>query len=156
MSSFVFSENAVLVKHSRKWPLLIDPQRQAIQWIRTKEAENNIRVVSMDDSNLLRICEQSIRLGYPLVIENVGETIESSLLPLLNRDAFQLTNNTSLAVIRFNDVDIEFHPNFRLYFITQLSNPHFLPDICIRVTLSKSLCFLFCFDRFDRSFFVFS
>ncbi|CAF4669138.1 unnamed protein product [Rotaria sp. Silwood1] len=127
-------ENAVLVKHCTKWPLLIDPQRQAIQWIRTKEAENNLRVVTADDSTLLRICEQCIRLGLPLIIENVGETIESSLLPLLDRDMFKRTSS-SIGTIRFNDVDIEYNPNFRVYFITQLNNPHFLPDICIRVTL---------------------
>ncbi|CAF3590993.1 unnamed protein product, partial [Rotaria sp. Silwood2] len=82
-------ENAVLVKHCTKWPLLIDPQRQAIQWIRTKEVENNLLVITADDSTLLRVCEQCIRLGLPLIIENVGETIESSLLPLLDRDKFK-------------------------------------------------------------------
>ncbi|CAF1414036.1 unnamed protein product [Rotaria sordida] len=127
-------ENAVLVKHCTKWPLLIDPQRQAIQWIRTKEAENNLRVITADDSTLLRVCEQCIRLGLPLIIENVGETIESSLLPLLDRDLFKRTSST-IGTIRFNDIDIEYNPNFRVYFITQLNNPHFLPDICIRVTL---------------------
>ena len=104
--------------------------------IRTKESENNLRVVSADDPTLLRVCEQCVRLGYPLIIENVGETIESSLLPLLDRDLFKRKTSAVLTV-RFNDVDIEFHPNFRLYLITQLNNPHFLPDICIRVTLSK-------------------
>jgi dynein heavy chain len=139
-SSFLFSsENAVLVKHCTKWPLLIDPQRQATQWIRTKEADNNLRVISSDDSTLLRVCEQCIRLGLPLIIENVGETIESSLLPLLNRDIFNRTTSSSVGTIRFNDIDIEYNPNFRVYFITQLNNPHFLPDICIRVTLSKRL-----------------
>lgn len=104
--------------------------------IRTKEAEENLRIVSADDTTLLRVCEQCIRLGLPLVIEGVGETIESSLQPLLNRDMFD--KKTSLTgTVRFNDVDIEFHPNFRVYFITQLNNPHFLPDVCIRVTLSK-------------------
>ncbi len=105
--------------------------------IRTKEADNNLHVISSDDSTLLRICEQCIRLGLPLIIENVGETIESSLLPLLNRDLFTRTNS-SFGTIRFNDIDIEYNPNFRVYFITQLNNPHFLPDICIRVTLSKT------------------
>ncbi|CAF3406660.1 unnamed protein product [Rotaria socialis] len=127
-------ENAVLVKHCTKWPLLIDPQRQATQWIRTKEAENNLRVITYDDPILLRVCEQCIRVGLPLLIENVGETIESSLLPILERDSFRKTSS-SMGTIRFNDVDIECNPNFRVYFITQLNNPHYLPDICIRVTL---------------------
>ena len=89
-----------------------------------------------DDPTLLRACEQCIQLGLPLIIENVGETIESSLLPLLDRDAFK-RSDSSIGTIRFNDIDIEYSPNFRVYFITQLNNPHFLPDICTRVTLSK-------------------
>jgi len=108
-------------------------------------------VITADDPTLLRVCEQSIRLGLPLIIENVGETIESTLLPLLNRDLFSQANS-SLGTIRFNDIDIEINPNFRVYFITQLNNPHFLPDICIRVTLSKNkektkenLLFISCF-----------
>lgn len=105
--------------------------------IRTKEAENNLRIVSADDPTLLRVCEQCVRMGCPLIIENVGEIIESSLMPLLNRDLFKRKSSTA-STIRFNDVEIEFNPNFRLYFITQLNNPHFLPDICIRVTLSKT------------------
>ncbi|CAF0810656.1 unnamed protein product [Adineta ricciae] len=127
-------ENAVLVKHCIKWPLLIDPQRQAIQWIRTKETENNLRIISADDTGLLRVCEQCIRLGLPLIIENMGETIESSLVPLLNRDLFD-RKLSATGTIRFNEVDIEVNSNFRVYFITQLNNPHFLPDVCIRVTL---------------------
>ena len=94
-------------------------------------------MVAADDPSLLRVCEQCVRVGLPLIIENVGETIESSLLPLLNRDVFNRTN-TSLGTIRFNDIDIEYNTNFRLYLTTQLNNPHYLPDICIRVTLSKS------------------
>lgn len=93
-------------------------------------------MISADDSSLLRTCEQCIRLGIPLVIENIGETIESSLLPLLNREIFNRANISS-GTVRFNDIDIEYNPNFRLYLITQLNNPHYLPDICIRVTLSK-------------------
>src|SRR5690606_26987498 len=27
-------ENAIIIKHSRRWPLFIDPQQQALNWIR--------------------------------------------------------------------------------------------------------------------------
>ncbi|CAF0885154.1 unnamed protein product, partial [Didymodactylos carnosus] len=126
-------ENATLVKHSTKWTLLIDPQRQAIRWIRTKEAPFKVRVILADDPNLLRTCEQCIRLGVPLIIDQIGETIEPSLLPLLNKDI--VSRSGGVPSIRLNDVEIEYNPNFRVYFITQLSNPHYLPDICIRATL---------------------
>ncbi len=30
---------------------------------------------------------------------------------------------------------IDYDPNFRLYLITKLSNPHYLPDVCIKCTI---------------------
>lgn len=38
-------------------------------------------------------------------------------------------------LIRVGDSNIEYDPNFRLYVTTKLSNPHYLPEICIQVTL---------------------
>lgn len=38
-------------------------------------------------------------------------------------------------LIHVGDSDIEYDPNFRLYLTTKLANPHYLPEICIQVTL---------------------
>lgn len=38
-------------------------------------------------------------------------------------------------LIRLGDSDIEYDTNFRLYLTTKLANPHYLPEICIQVTL---------------------
>jgi len=33
------------------------------------------------------------------------------------------------------DTDVDYNDNFRFYVTTKLSNPHYLPEICIQVTL---------------------
>jgi dynein heavy chain len=39
------------------------------------------------------------------------------------------------AMLRLGDATVDYHPNFRLYMTTKLSNPHFLPEVCIMVQL---------------------
>ena len=38
-------------------------------------------------------------------------------------------------MIRLGDTELEIDPKFKLFFSTKLSNPHFLPDVFIRVTV---------------------
>ncbi|UYV81316.1 DNAH6, partial [Cordylochernes scorpioides] len=38
-------------------------------------------------------------------------------------------------MIHFGDNDIEYDRNFRLYITTKLANPHYLPEVCIKVTI---------------------
>lgn len=39
------------------------------------------------------------------------------------------------SVIHLGDSDVEYHPAFQLYMTTPLANPHYLPEVCIKVTL---------------------
>lgn len=40
-----------------------------------------------------------------------------------------------LEKINFGDRSIMYDRNFRLYITTKLTNPHFLPEICIKLTI---------------------
>uniref|UniRef100_A0A095ANS1 Dynein heavy chain 6, axonemal n=1 Tax=Schistosoma haematobium TaxID=6185 RepID=A0A095ANS1_SCHHA len=125
-------DNAILVTHSRRWPLFIDPQEQANRWIRTMELQNQLKIIKLTDSNLLRILENCIRLGLPLLIEDIAETLDPSLESILLKQTFM---SGGRLLIRLGDNDIEYNQNFRLYITTKLSNPHYLPDISIKVTI---------------------
>lgn len=37
--------------------------------------------------------------------------------------------------IHLGDTDVEYQAGFQLYMTTPLANPHFLPEVCIKVTL---------------------
>jgi len=37
--------------------------------------------------------------------------------------------------MRIGNTDIEYDDQFRFYMTTKMSNPHYLPDTCIQVTL---------------------
>lgn len=53
------------------------------------EGNQGLRVMRLTDSNFLRTLENSIRIGAPVLIEDVGESIDSSLDPLLFHQTFK-------------------------------------------------------------------
>ena len=126
------TDNAILVTRSRRWPLMIDPQEQANRWIRSMEEENQLKVVKMTDGHLLRILENSIRIGLPVLLEDVGEVLDPALEPILLKQIF-LSGGRYL--IRLGDSDVEYDKNFRFYMTSKLANPHYLPEVSIKVTI---------------------
>lgn len=38
-------------------------------------------------------------------------------------------------IVRFGDQEVEWHPSFRLYLTTTLPNPHYMPEVCIKVVV---------------------
>jgi len=124
-------DNAIVINSSRRWPLLIDPQNQANLWIRKMEEENNLYTCKPTD-DYGRKLETCIQMGYPVLLENVGEELDPSLEPLLLR---QIIKRGNLEVIKFGESEIEYNKNFKFYITTKLRNPHYLPETTTKVCL---------------------
>lgn len=129
-------ENGIIATQSSRWPLMIDPQEQANRWIRNMEKDNNLIISKMNDPQLVRILENAITNGKPVLLEEVEENLDPSINPVLAQSFY--TQGTRV-MMRFGDTDIEYDPNFKLYMTTKLSNPHYLPEVCIQVTLINFL-----------------
>ena len=125
-------DNGIVVFNARRWPLMIDPQAQANRWIRNMEKENNLQVKKLTDTNYLRTLENSIQFGSPVLLENVGEELDPSLEPLLQK---QLFKQGGVNCIRLGDATVEYSEHFRFYITTKLRNPHYLPEVSVKVTL---------------------
>lgn len=125
-------DNAVMVRTSRRWPLMIDPQGQANNWIRRMEEQNGLVVLKLTDAGFHRQLEMAIRRGDPVLLEDVGTEIDSALRPLLMREVVRKAGQW---IMRFGDQEIEYSERFRLYITTSLRNPHFLPEIGTQVAL---------------------
>lgn len=61
---------------------------QANRWIKQMEAKNGLRVIKLTDPNYLRTLENAIRLGTPVLLEEVEETLDPSLEPVLLKQTF--------------------------------------------------------------------
>ncbi|BFZ25685.1 hypothetical protein BsWGS_28724 [Bradybaena similaris] len=125
-------ENAILVTRGRRWPLMIDPQEQANRWIRNKESKNGLKVIKLTDGQFLRTLENCIRIGMPVLLEDVEETLDPALEPVLLKQTFM---SGGRLLIRLGDSDLDYDRNFRFYMTSKLSNPHYLPEVCIKVTI---------------------
>jgi len=126
------TENAVLVTQGRRWPLMIDPQDQANTWIKTMERRNKLQVIKLTQKDFLRTLENAIRTGAPVLLEEVGETLDPSLEPILLKQTFKQGGRL---LIRLGDSDVDYDKNFKFYMTSKLPNPHYLPEICIKVTI---------------------
>nr|XP_029134611.1 dynein heavy chain 6, axonemal [Labrus bergylta] len=125
-------ENGILVTEGRRWPLMIDPQDQANRWIRSREARHGLKVIKLTDQSFLRTLENAIRMGTPVLLEELKETLDPALEPILLKQTFVAGGRT---LIRLGDSDIDYDKNFRFYMTTKMANPHYLPEVCIKVTI---------------------
>uniref|UniRef100_A0A4W3JW30 Dynein axonemal heavy chain 6 n=1 Tax=Callorhinchus milii TaxID=7868 RepID=A0A4W3JW30_CALMI len=128
----VSTENGILVTRGRRWPLMIDPQDQANRWIRNKENKNGLKIIKLTDSNFLRTLENSIRLGSPVLLEELKETLDPALEPILLKQTFIAGGRM---LIRLGDSDVDYDKHFQFYMTTKMANPHYLPEVCIKVTI---------------------
>jgi dynein heavy chain len=125
-------DNGIIISNARRWPLMIDPQGQANNWIKNMEKPNNLHVVKLSDSDFVRTLENCIQFGTPVLLENIGEEIDPLLEPLLLKQTFK--QGGSLC-IKLGDSIIEYSADFRFYLTTKLRNPHYLPETAVKVTL---------------------
>ncbi|KAM9316864.1 dynein axonemal heavy chain 14 [Gastrophryne carolinensis] len=125
------TENAILVKNGRRWPLLIDPHGQAYKWISQMEG-GRLRQVQASEPSCMKTLENAIRLGEPILLQDIPEDLDPSLKSILGKEIYCRAGQD---FIRLGDSEIEYNQNFRLYMSTQNPNPHFLPAVCISVTL---------------------
>lgn len=89
-------------------------------------------MIKLTDSTFLRTLENAIRIGQPVLLEEIEETLDPALEPILLKQTFVTGGRT---LIRLGDSDIDYDKNFRFYMTTKMSNPHYLPEICIKVTI---------------------
>ncbi|KAL1506278.1 hypothetical protein ABEB36_005670 [Hypothenemus hampei] len=126
------TENGIIMDNSRRWSLFIDPQAQASNWIKKMEKINNLEVVKFSFPDYMKKIEACIQLGYPVLVESVGEEIEAALDPLLFKKTYK---QAGIKVISVGENVIEYNKNFRLYMTSKLRNPHYLPEVFNRATI---------------------
>lgn len=53
------------------------------------EKAEGLIVIKLTDGNYLRTLENAVQFGKPVLLENVGETLDASLEPLLQKNTFK-------------------------------------------------------------------
>lgn len=133
-SDKVSIENALIIHHAINWPLIIDPQGQASKWLKKMFSQlktPNFKV-KLESHDFMSILENALFLGASLLIEDIKETIDPVLDPLLMK---QFYKQDSIYLIKIGDISRQYDLGFRLYLLSNYSNPHFSPEISTKVTL---------------------
>ncbi|XP_026815944.1 dynein heavy chain 7, axonemal-like [Rhopalosiphum maidis] len=125
-------DNGIIVMNARRSALMIDPQGQANKWIKKMEMENSLNTIRFSSPNYITILEHAITSGQPVLLENIYEELDPILDPVLLTQIF-LTGGTYCLTL--GDSVIEYNHNFRFYITTKLKNPHYLPEVAVKVVL---------------------
>ncbi len=62
---------------------------QGILWVKEREAKNQLKVVRMGASDTATKMERAIEAGHSVLIENMGESIDAVLNPVITRSTFK-------------------------------------------------------------------
>ncbi|KAM7382161.1 hypothetical protein PAMA_012837 [Pampus argenteus] len=123
------TENATILTSCQRWPLMVDPQLQGIKWIKNKYGEN-LRVIRIGQKGYLDAIERALAEGDVVLIENLEETLDPVLGPLLGRETIKKGR-----CIKIGDKECEYNPSFRLILHTKLASPHYQPELQAQCTL---------------------
>ncbi|XP_029423391.1 dynein heavy chain 11, axonemal [Nannospalax galili] len=123
------TENATILTHCERWPLMIDPQQQGVKWIKNKYGPH-LKVTHLGQKGFLNAIEAALAFGDVILIENLKETVDPVLDPLLGRNTIKKGK-----YIKIGDKECEFNRNFRLILHTKLANPHYKPELQAQTTL---------------------
>ena len=123
-------ENATILQRFNRYPLIIDPAGQATEFIKTYYATKKLTSTTFTDSSFLKLLENALRFGYPILVQDV-EKIDPIMNSLLNKEIHKQSGRN---LIRIGDQEIDFSLTFNMFMITRDSSCHFTPDLCSRVT----------------------
>ncbi|XP_050408300.1 dynein axonemal heavy chain 10 [Patella vulgata] len=119
-------QNGILTTRASRFPMCIDPQQQALKWIKKKEEQNNLKVCTFNDPDFLKQLELAIKYGFPFLFQDVDEYIDPVIDNVLERN---IKGAQGREFVMLGDKEVDYDPNFRLYLNTKLSNPKYGPNI---------------------------
>ena len=82
--------------------------------------------------SLLRDLEFAIQFGKWVLLENIGQELDPALEPFLLMQMVKMGNTVN---VKIGDKNVPYNSNFKFFLTTTLPNPHYSPELSVKVTL---------------------
>ncbi|CAF4469515.1 unnamed protein product [Rotaria sp. Silwood2] len=113
-------ENGIQTLQTNRFRFCIDPQLQALLWIKQREKKRNLNILSMRDREFLKYFELAIKYGHPVLYKDVDEYIDPIILDIFSKNS---QGDLTHQYVKLGDKYIDIDKNFRMYLTCCLSNP---------------------------------
>ena len=118
-------QNGILTTRASRFALCIDPQMQAVNWIKRREGKDlEGKVKTFNDADFLKQLELAVQHGLPFLFENLDEYIDPVIDPVLEKN-IMVNETTGAKTIKLGDKEVDWDDNFQMYLCTKLPNPHY-------------------------------
>ena len=97
-----------------------------------KNNPEGLEVFKLSHPSLLRDLEFAIQFGKWVLLENIGQELDPALEPFL---LMQMVKQGSTVNVKIGDKNVPYNSNFKFFLTTTLPNPHYAPELSVKVTL---------------------
>lgn len=97
-----------------------------------KTIPEGLEAFKLSHPSLVRDLEIAIQFGKWVLLENIGQELDPSLEPILQMQLIKTGNSYSIKV---GDKSVPYNSNFKFFMTTTLPNPHYAPELSVKVTL---------------------
>nr|CAD7428943.1 unnamed protein product [Timema monikensis] len=125
-------QNGILTTHASRFPLCIDPQEQALFWIKKREQPHNLKIVTFNDADFLKQLEIAIKYGFPVLFQDVDNYIDPVIENVLEKN---IKTQGGRSFVILGDKEVDYDPKFRMYLTTKIANPSFNPAVYAKATV---------------------
>uniref|UniRef100_H2Y999 AAA+ ATPase domain-containing protein n=1 Tax=Ciona savignyi TaxID=51511 RepID=H2Y999_CIOSA len=103
------SENAAVLSYCKRWPSNCGSPhfKCGVKWIKAHYGDD-LKIVQMGRKGYLDVIEKSVSEGEKVLIENIGESIDPVLQPLLGRNTIKKGK-----YIKIGEKEVEYHRDFK-------------------------------------------
>lgn len=122
----------MIMLKSKLYPVFIDPQQQASQWLKKQFADEGLQVTKLTNPAIKRIIEVSIEMGTQVMIEDMPERPDVHVESLVKQE---VTVYRDKKMIKFCRKQLKLNPSFTFYMLTNIGKPRFDVNFTNYVTL---------------------